>query len=869
MRGLFKPNLATARRRAQHVRRNRRPQVENLESRLALAADLEIASFQQTGSEFDAIAYSWEEGGTELKVKKEIISDEQREAPNWSTLQASTTLRFQLSAANFDPARYFLQVDFDIFLAGVAYAEANFFTDAILFSVGNAVLEVFPSNDQSLPELPPEDFQNRSETVQISLDDIFDGGDSDDEFEIDVVYDDSDGINHWIGLPDPTMDHVLLRLTQFSIVDPNGSPCVSLAVDTDTMAEASGQTTVTASLSDTATEAVTVQLGFSGSATNGLDYLASTSEIVIPAGESHGTATITSLQDALDERDETIAIDITQVENANEDGAQRVTATIIDDDDPPQLALSVDNGMIAEADGEATVTARLSEASGLDVVAFLTISGSAAIGVDYAQVVNSVVIPAGRLSGSITVSATQDELIEGDETVVVAVAAVINAQADPGMQVTITIADDDDAPTTLVVQSFAPTSTGFVIDFSRDLNTAVLNLYSESPDGAADVTLTGALTGQVAGTLVTDDRTVIFVKSGAPLLADEYRVSLRSAPDGFSLADGEGTLDGDGDGIAGDDFHAIFSVEPQRQQAVIIHVPDLVRGPGQEVASLPLSLSDGRRVRTVALSIDYDPAVLNITGIAPGPDAPAGSEAQLQVDSAGSATITFSSPVDLPHGVQTFVTLTASIPEAAQGYGDSHVLDMHSTSIRDGRLAGIHSVEDDCVLVLSYFGDVSGNARINAADAAQVAQVAALLSASFPVSSRVDPGIIGDISGNGRVNAADASLVAQHAALFQVPQIPPIPAGLLPDSGNNDLRRSAIPVNRASTSDPIAASSTSGVPCQRQVKARSCDLSTRGSSYSGLPSDGSKREPRSTVIDHRLESPLLNLLTRRLFEDEL
>ena len=40
----------------------------------------------------------------------------------------------------------------------------------------------------------------------------------------------------------------------------------------------------------------------------------------------------------------------------------------------------------------------------------------------------------------------------------------------------------------------------------------------------------------------------------------------------------------------------------------------------------------------------------------------------------------------------------------------------------------------------------------------------------------VDPLFVGDISGNGRINAADASRVAQFAALIDVPEIPPIPA---------------------------------------------------------------------------------------------
>ena len=62
--------------------------------------------------------------------------------------------------------------------------------------------------------------------------------------------------------------------------------------------------------------------------------------------------------------------------------------------------------------------------------------------------------------------------------------------------------------------------------------------------------------------------------------------------------------------------------------------------------------------------------------------------------------------------------------------------------------------------------------------AAQVARIAALLDTGFVGSLLTDPVIVGDISGNRRVNAGDASRVAQFASLIDVPEIPPIPAGV-------------------------------------------------------------------------------------------
>jgi hypothetical protein len=70
---------------------------------------------------------------------------------------------------------------------------------------------------------------------------------------------------------------------------------------------------------------------------------------------------------------------------------------------------------------------------------------------------------------------------------------------------------------------------------------------------------------------------------------------------------------------------------------------------------------------------------------------------------------------------------------------------------------------------------------------------------------------VGDISGNSRVNAADASLIAQFAALIEVPEIPPIPPGV---SFAGEPRRpgptvpAAPPLNDSNSSAVITHHST-------------------------------------------------------------
>ena len=123
---------------------------------------------------------------------------------------------------------------------------------------------------------------------------------------------------------------------------------MSLSLAGSPLAEAGGVATVTATLSAASGFDVTVTLGFTGTATNGADYTRSATSIIIPAGSTTGSITLTGVDDALDEADETVVVDITDVTNGTEDGAQQVTATITDDDPPPTV--SIDDVTVAEGD---------------------------------------------------------------------------------------------------------------------------------------------------------------------------------------------------------------------------------------------------------------------------------------------------------------------------------------------------------------------------------------------------------------------------------------------------------------------------------------------------------------------------------------
>jgi hypothetical protein len=85
---------------------------------------------------------------------------------------------------------------------------------------------------------------------------------------------------------------------------------------------------------------MTVDLAFSGTATLTTDYTRSGTQIVIAAGNTSGSITVTAVQDALDEADETVIVDISVFTNGTESGTQQQTTTITDDDAPLTLNAS-------------------------------------------------------------------------------------------------------------------------------------------------------------------------------------------------------------------------------------------------------------------------------------------------------------------------------------------------------------------------------------------------------------------------------------------------------------------------------------------------------------------------------------------------
>ncbi|MBN2890387.1 MAG: hypothetical protein JXL97_00840, partial [Bacteroidales bacterium] len=295
-------------------------------------------------------------------------------------------------------------------------------------------------------------------------------------------------------------------------------PTVDLTVNNTSIPENGGSAILTATLSNAWTYDVDVTLTYTGTATVGPDYSTTGTLITIPAGSLTGSKTINAFFDGIYEGDETVIADITNVNDggngAAENGVQQQTITITDNEIAPNVTLSASPLTIAENGGTSTLTATLSSSTFEDVVVNLSYSGTATgSGTDY-NVATSITITAGNTTGTTDITAVNDAVYEGNETVIVDIASVSggNASEDGTQQETVTIDDDVDLPT--VTLSTSPTSiaeNGGTSTLTATLSNAtyedvVVNLtYTGTATTTTDYTVATSITitaGNLTGTTV-------------------------------------------------------------------------------------------------------------------------------------------------------------------------------------------------------------------------------------------------------------------------------------------------------------------------------------------------------------------------------
>ena len=227
---------------------------------------------------------------------------------------------------------------------------------------------------------------------------------------------------------------------------PPPPPTVSLSASPNPVDE--GQSvTVTARLSAALSGGVTIPLTLTAGTAEAGDY-GSLASIAISGGQTVGTGTVTTAQDA-DTADETFTVALgTLPSDVTAGTPSSVQVTIRDDDEPPPaVSLSASPNPVTEG-GSVTVTARLSAALSGGVTIPLTLTAGTAEAGDYGSLA-SIAISGGQTVGTGTVTTAQDA-DTADETFTVALGTLpSDVTAGTPSSVQVTIRDDDEPPPTV------------------------------------------------------------------------------------------------------------------------------------------------------------------------------------------------------------------------------------------------------------------------------------------------------------------------------------------------------------------------------------------------------------------------------------
>ncbi|MEA3212589.1 MAG: large repetitive protein [Chthoniobacter sp.] len=208
-------------------------------------------------------------------------------------------------------------------------------------------------------------------------------------------------------------------------------PTVQFSAATQSGSEGAGALTITVQLSNQFGQDISVPFVVAGSSTasDPADYTISASPVIIHAGQTTGTITLTLVGDTTAEPSETVAVTL-GTPSAGMLGTQTThTATILDDE-PPTLSIgdaSVAEGNSGTVDLVFPVT-RLGDLGPALTVTYSTSNGTAIAGEDYTGVMaGTLLIPAGATTAEIRIPVLGDTRDETDETFTVTLTGAVGS----------------------------------------------------------------------------------------------------------------------------------------------------------------------------------------------------------------------------------------------------------------------------------------------------------------------------------------------------------------------------------------------------------------------------------------------------------
>ena len=248
-----------------------------------------------------------------------------------------------------------------------------------------------------------------------------------------------------------------------------------------------------------------------------------------------------------------------------------------------------------------------------------------------------------------------------------------------------------------------------------------------------------------------------------------------------------------------------------------INVPNNIPGSG-----ILIALSSGLNVTSGTFTLQYNPALLTITG-AVTKIAAATFTLVSNNTTTGTAVLSLSSPTRISTTATaiTVGSLLATVPvSATASYGAKQLLHFSSEQL-SGTAGPIAVTNQDGIEVAAYFGDVMEtggplslqDASTIAVVSGEVPNVTAKTIPGFAAYPNLDPVIIGDVSLQGVVNSTDAGAMLQEIGGIVRITIPYAPIGLQTTLAPRGTAQtlSAVQSPMSTINPPVIATQTTDV----------------------------------------------------------
>lgn len=259
-----------------------------------------------------------------------------------------------------------------------------------------------------------EDYVNTNGTL------VFTNGQTSNAFSIRLLKDVAEELNETVilRLTDPTVGTTVESLSNATLTINNSSPQeLSFLASAQTVSEDATNLIVTVTRKNGVGGTAAVDFNtVDEAAVSASDYVATNGTLFFADGESNRTFTVTILNDDLVEADETFSIQLSNPMEAILVAPTNNTVTI--QDDQIGLGLSSATYTANESEGEVLIsvvrTGRLTETVSVD---FATANGTAQVGSDYTQTEGTLIFASGDTTKAFTIPFSNDQNIEGRETV--------------------------------------------------------------------------------------------------------------------------------------------------------------------------------------------------------------------------------------------------------------------------------------------------------------------------------------------------------------------------------------------------------------------------------------------------------------------